>query len=458
MFAGTPVVASQPVMMLAAAPTPAVTDYIAVSPNVVQGTQTSASTDMNAMAIGPGGDGRQRECAGRRRRRRHGQHAFDRGRLQCGRNVTVLDRRRRGGIRWRTVGQLGRDRLQHQVDRTQWRGNRRRCLRRRGEFDRDRLQRLNGSYRGERNGAGLECNGQRRGFCGVRRRLDRGSRECGVLGQQHAEPADRVCGRRHASHRRGQRGPARRSGRRARRRRVDRLERRGGRAVLYHRRHDLQRRRRGAGRGRVGRRGRERRRVALRQRAARRRDARQPGHARQAAQHRRRHAERHQQRCRDRCATVQHQSGGCAKFVVDYRHHEQHQQHHQRGGGPAQAKPGVAQSERRGQHGRHAGRLHRHGGAASTARRRDRQDGELGGQSGATQSGRRVARRRRRDQSGWHVAEACLQHRRRHLYRRGLEFSPPPSRPVFRPAAMRSSTISAAHDTGLAGQQRYRCE
>lgn len=52
-FAGTPVAASQPVMMLAAAPTPAVTDYIAVSPNVVQGTQTSASTDMNAMAIGP---------------------------------------------------------------------------------------------------------------------------------------------------------------------------------------------------------------------------------------------------------------------------------------------------------------------------------------------------------------------------------------------------------------------
>ncbi|ABE33715.1 coiled stalk of trimeric autotransporter adhesin family protein [Paraburkholderia xenovorans LB400] len=36
----------------ATVPTP-VTDYIAVSPNVVQGTRTSASTDLNAMAIGP---------------------------------------------------------------------------------------------------------------------------------------------------------------------------------------------------------------------------------------------------------------------------------------------------------------------------------------------------------------------------------------------------------------------
>lgn len=54
-FAGTPAVAgttSQPLMMLAAA-TPAVTDYISVSPNVVQGTRTSASDSLNAMAIGP---------------------------------------------------------------------------------------------------------------------------------------------------------------------------------------------------------------------------------------------------------------------------------------------------------------------------------------------------------------------------------------------------------------------
>ncbi|KAA1006944.1 hemagglutinin [Paraburkholderia panacisoli] len=53
-FAGTPEgAAAQPVVMLAAAGTPPVTDYIAVSPNVVQGTSTSASNDMNAMAIGP---------------------------------------------------------------------------------------------------------------------------------------------------------------------------------------------------------------------------------------------------------------------------------------------------------------------------------------------------------------------------------------------------------------------
>src|SRR4051812_21050657 len=53
-FAGTPASGfSEPVMMLAAAVTPPVTDYIAVSPNVVQGTSTSASSDMNAMAIGP---------------------------------------------------------------------------------------------------------------------------------------------------------------------------------------------------------------------------------------------------------------------------------------------------------------------------------------------------------------------------------------------------------------------
>jgi autotransporter adhesin len=44
---------AQPLMMLAAAVTPAVTDYISVSPTVVQGTRTSASNDMNAMAIGP---------------------------------------------------------------------------------------------------------------------------------------------------------------------------------------------------------------------------------------------------------------------------------------------------------------------------------------------------------------------------------------------------------------------
>jgi autotransporter adhesin len=53
-FSGTPQGdASQPVMMLAAAGTPPVTDYIAVSPNVVQGTSTSASDALNAMAIGP---------------------------------------------------------------------------------------------------------------------------------------------------------------------------------------------------------------------------------------------------------------------------------------------------------------------------------------------------------------------------------------------------------------------
>ncbi|CAB3777185.1 hypothetical protein LMG28614_00378 [Paraburkholderia ultramafica] len=57
-FAGTPAVAAevaaaQPVVMLAAAATPVVTDYISVSPNVVQGTRTSASSDLNAMAIGP---------------------------------------------------------------------------------------------------------------------------------------------------------------------------------------------------------------------------------------------------------------------------------------------------------------------------------------------------------------------------------------------------------------------
>ncbi|WP_121320921.1 YadA-like family protein [Paraburkholderia sp. RAU2J] len=57
-FAGTPAdvggsAASQPIMMLAAAtPTP-VTDYISVSPNVVQGSSTSASNALNAMAIGP---------------------------------------------------------------------------------------------------------------------------------------------------------------------------------------------------------------------------------------------------------------------------------------------------------------------------------------------------------------------------------------------------------------------
>jgi autotransporter adhesin len=39
--------------MLGAGNTVSVTDYIAVSPNVVRGTTTSASTDMNAMAIGP---------------------------------------------------------------------------------------------------------------------------------------------------------------------------------------------------------------------------------------------------------------------------------------------------------------------------------------------------------------------------------------------------------------------
>nr|WKF60468.1 Autotransporter adhesin SadA [Paraburkholderia busanensis] len=38
---------------LLAASAPPVTDYISVSPNVVQGTRTSASTDLNAMAIGP---------------------------------------------------------------------------------------------------------------------------------------------------------------------------------------------------------------------------------------------------------------------------------------------------------------------------------------------------------------------------------------------------------------------
>lgn len=56
-FAGTPaaagVAAAGRVMMLAAAATPAVTDYISVSPNVVQGTRTSASDSLNAMAIGP---------------------------------------------------------------------------------------------------------------------------------------------------------------------------------------------------------------------------------------------------------------------------------------------------------------------------------------------------------------------------------------------------------------------
>ncbi len=43
---------ASPRSLLAAVATP-VTDYIAVSPNVVQGTRTSASPDMNAMAIGP---------------------------------------------------------------------------------------------------------------------------------------------------------------------------------------------------------------------------------------------------------------------------------------------------------------------------------------------------------------------------------------------------------------------
>jgi autotransporter adhesin len=61
-FSGTPAssgtaaaaaAVAKPVMMLAATETPPVTDYISVSPNVVQGTRTSASSDMNAMAIGP---------------------------------------------------------------------------------------------------------------------------------------------------------------------------------------------------------------------------------------------------------------------------------------------------------------------------------------------------------------------------------------------------------------------
>lgn len=60
-FTGNPsVAATQPAMvgsnrigLLGAAVTPPVTDYIAVSPNVVQGTRTSASNDINAMAIGP---------------------------------------------------------------------------------------------------------------------------------------------------------------------------------------------------------------------------------------------------------------------------------------------------------------------------------------------------------------------------------------------------------------------
>ena len=54
-FAGTPTIAAPPppVVMLAEATPPPVTDYISVSTNVVQGTRTSASSDLNAMAIGP---------------------------------------------------------------------------------------------------------------------------------------------------------------------------------------------------------------------------------------------------------------------------------------------------------------------------------------------------------------------------------------------------------------------
>ncbi|MFM0552081.1 YadA-like family protein [Paraburkholderia sediminicola] len=61
-FTGNPAVvaAAQPatvrssqMVLLGASTPPSVTDYIAVSPNVVRGTITSASTDMNAMAIGP---------------------------------------------------------------------------------------------------------------------------------------------------------------------------------------------------------------------------------------------------------------------------------------------------------------------------------------------------------------------------------------------------------------------
>jgi autotransporter adhesin len=47
------IVSSIQTSSLGASAAPSVIDYIAVSPNVVRGTTTSASTDMNAMAIGP---------------------------------------------------------------------------------------------------------------------------------------------------------------------------------------------------------------------------------------------------------------------------------------------------------------------------------------------------------------------------------------------------------------------
>ncbi|SDR23426.1 Autotransporter adhesin [Paraburkholderia fungorum] len=52
-IASTQEVAAQPQIAAVAATAPSVTDYISVSENVVQGTRTSASSALNAMAIGP---------------------------------------------------------------------------------------------------------------------------------------------------------------------------------------------------------------------------------------------------------------------------------------------------------------------------------------------------------------------------------------------------------------------
>jgi autotransporter adhesin len=52
-FSGPQMVAAQQQVAPLAATVPAVTDYISVSENVVQGTRTSASSALNAMAIGP---------------------------------------------------------------------------------------------------------------------------------------------------------------------------------------------------------------------------------------------------------------------------------------------------------------------------------------------------------------------------------------------------------------------